>query len=1072
MPITLSESGNLGYYWYESRSEKTYKSAAVVGNPNPFSGKLDSRIYDNPGQNCQLAFEYGEHEPGDGNQSTIIAQGPQWVEYVCAPPCKPDGEPVCICCTGPNYVHEVSTPDVESEIMFHMLWDTSDHERWCRTGGGYCPDGKQPLDITTTEITTNADDEEIHVVGTSGNSISSSAICIRYNGGTPDPTSEPRQHLRTGDLLGGVEITKIYHYSKWNDVEQDRQSGSVSSSTVEDLNYHYVELASPLQNQTSGASLSNNINQNVQIVAGGGIKDKCIVFGRFEFIQKEIFYSKLQVNPALYTTKENREVENKYPVTQQETTRMNKVKPSSRLSKIVASQQQSFVQLGQGMQKYAGMMVSELDTEVNGFINLKRNDTPEKLEQERYLKIYEPEGVYQHNSEGNEGTVNETIITIDATDNSELTGLTLVNPGVGYTNDVEVGISSPTGKDGSGVILGSAPLDSITVDVEGVGYQLTPAATITPNYTDWVANANAELNSMIVSGVNVYQVVLEGDFGANAPTHTTGTELNGTAKLLYRGNLPAFSLDLIGTTRTEYVEITKQGSGYTSTPSISFNTGTQTAVATLDGDRITAITVTPGDGATSNPLITIGNSWVGTQAYNSGDQVFVGANLYTAAATGTSGATAPTHTTGTASDGNLDWTYAGEAAKAISKNYDGRITAVTVLNAGARVSESVTFNVSLPTSPYVAGTQLQITPVAGAFELDVAVLTEKGYGYNETNTTFEVFPQDNTTALAVVEGVFTESPLTQIQVGHQFRGLDDRTLSGTVQTINAAGTEFICRDASRTPQVGDVLFFGVTKNTATVTSARRVISPKTLAKVDPILHEVFTPEQVQSYDEGQDRRLVDEMKLEDENNDEVNFLGTSKSSAAINDLTQGNVSKLVIDTNLSNSSIQRETGNVFASGFNDNPDNKVKIFDVANDKVKKYGPVNRWRDIPRSTTELKIMPTKWIPDEREQIKRTFTVTCTFESPTGSCDFGPREPFQQQPSTTTTTTDPETGIETTTTYTPPLGCGQPCCPPQPNEQMTWSYTKYFVNNFSNAANRWSNIIKTYNDHPSNANWSFL
>ena len=56
------------------------------------------------------------------------------------------------------------------------------------------------------------------------------------------------------------------------------------------------------------------------------------------------------------------------------------------------------------------------------------------------------------------------------------------------------------------------------------------------------------------------------------------------------------------------------------------------------------------------------------------------------------------------------WTgLTGEAAKAISKNYDGRITTVTVVNAGARVSESVTFNVSLPTSPYVTGTQLQNT---------------------------------------------------------------------------------------------------------------------------------------------------------------------------------------------------------------------------------------------------------------------------------------------------------------------------------------------------------------------------
>ena len=33
-------------------------------------------------------------------------------------------------------------------------------------------------DITHTEITTNADDEEIHVVGTTGNSISSAAIAL------------------------------------------------------------------------------------------------------------------------------------------------------------------------------------------------------------------------------------------------------------------------------------------------------------------------------------------------------------------------------------------------------------------------------------------------------------------------------------------------------------------------------------------------------------------------------------------------------------------------------------------------------------------------------------------------------------------------------------------------------------------------------------------------------------------------------------------------------------------------------------------------------------------------------
>lgn len=1075
MPITLNESGGLGYYWYESRSDAIYISSVVVGNSSPFNWRNSSSA--DPAANCGLAFVYEEFDPGDQKQDSIIATGPEWVEYVCAPSCVPDSPPVCICCVGPPFVHAVKSPDVESERMFHMLWDTSDHGRWCRTGGAYCPDSKRYLDIETTSITTDADDEEIHIVGTNGNDVSASAICIKYSGGSPDPSSEPRQHLIVGDTLDGQEITKIYHYSRYNDVEQDSQTGSVRSDSLEDLNFHYIELASPLTNQTYLANLSNNVNSNVQIVAGGGVKDKAIVFGRFEFIQKEIFYSKLKVNPSLYSTKPNGEVANVYPVAQQDISRKTKLKAGTRLQKLTASKQSSFVQLGQGMQKYAGMMTSELDTEVNGFIDLKRNNSPERLQDERYLKIYEPQGVYKHNSEGNEGEIKETIITIDTVDNSKLTGLTLTNPGVGYTNDVEIGISSPTGRDAAGVVLGSASLDSITVDTEGVGYQQTPAATITPSYNTWAANANAALNSTIVSGNNVYQVTLAGDFGADEPTHTTGIELNGTSKLLYRGILPTFSLDLVGTTRTEYVEITKQGSGYTSVPTVTFNVGTQTAVATLDVDRIIAITVTPGDDATSNPLITIGNAWVGTQAYTIGDQVFVSNNLYTAASNGTSGIVAPSHATGTVSDGGVDWTYAGEAAKAISKNYDGRITEVIVVDAGARVSESVSFNVSLPTSPYITGTQLQITPVSGPFELDQAVLTSNGFGYSLDSTTFELFPTVGVSTLAVVEGVFSEDALDVISVGHQFRKKTDRRLSGTVQSINTAGTSFISRDVSGTPQVGDVLFFGVTKTTARITSVRTVSSPKTLAKVDTVQTEPYTVEQINSYKDGQDKRLVDEVKLQDPNNDEPNFLGSPGSSKSINDLSQGNVNQGTIDIKLEQSETQRNADNVFADTFNEDPKNKVKIFDVGNDKVKKYGPVNRWRDIPRSTTELKIMPVKWTPDEREVVKRSFTITCTFTPPAGSCDFGPRPAFIQLPTSTTTEevddpNNPGQTITQTNIFTPLLGCGQPCCPPQPNTPMEWTYTKYFVNNFSNAAARWGNIIRTYNDHPSNANWSFL
>ena len=154
MAITLNESGGLGYYWYKSRR---YKTTAVVGNCSPFGF---GRANDNPAANCQLCFQTAELNPESQIQNSIICQGPEWVKYVCAPPCTPNGGACCICCVGPNWVHEVRSPDVESERMFHMLWDTSEHGRWCRTGSAYCPDSKRDLVVKGTNIVTDADDEE------------------------------------------------------------------------------------------------------------------------------------------------------------------------------------------------------------------------------------------------------------------------------------------------------------------------------------------------------------------------------------------------------------------------------------------------------------------------------------------------------------------------------------------------------------------------------------------------------------------------------------------------------------------------------------------------------------------------------------------------------------------------------------------------------------------------------------------------------------------------------------------------------------------------------------------------
>jgi hypothetical protein len=53
-------------------------------------------------------------------------------------------------------------------------------------------------------------------------------------------------------------------------------------------------------------------------------------------------------------------------------------------------------------------------------------------------------------------------------------------------------------------------------------------------------------------------------------------------------------------------------------------------------------------------------TWVTATAYNTGDYVWYNGNVYTADAGGTSGGTAPTHTSGSTSDGGIAWTYSSD----------------------------------------------------------------------------------------------------------------------------------------------------------------------------------------------------------------------------------------------------------------------------------------------------------------------------------------------------------------------------------------------------------------------------
>ena len=141
--------------------------------------------------------------------------------------------------------------------------------------------------------------------------------------------------------------------------------------------------------------------------------------------------------------------------------------------------------------------------------------------------------------------------------------------------------------------------------------------------------------------------------------------------------LPSTVLDGNGvfnytTKRVNALTIGTAGSGYTNTSSVDFivtGGGTPTrpaairATALSGGGLGTIEIVDPGRGYSTAPTITVAKDHAVSTFVAGGSFVGNGANLYEATVGGTTGAasasSAPVHTSGTATDGDVTWTYRG-----------------------------------------------------------------------------------------------------------------------------------------------------------------------------------------------------------------------------------------------------------------------------------------------------------------------------------------------------------------------------------------------------------------------------
>ena len=118
--------------------------------------------------------------------------------------------------------------------------------------------------------------------------------------------------------------------------------------------------------------------------------------------------------------------------------------------------------------------------------------------------------------------------------------------------------------------------------------------------------------------------------------------------------------------------ITQAGSGYTLTPTIFVSGGAgsdavraASLTATLTAGRVSKLNIVDsGTGYDTTPTLTIGTTWTASTVVNTNVQIAYSNRLYTATTGGTLGTTAPTHTTGSATNGTATLRYAGIRATA------------------------------------------------------------------------------------------------------------------------------------------------------------------------------------------------------------------------------------------------------------------------------------------------------------------------------------------------------------------------------------------------------------------------
>ncbi len=116
--------------------------------------------------------------------------------------------------------------------------------------------------------------------------------------------------------------------------------------------------------------------------------------------------------------------------------------------------------------------------------------------------------------------------------------ITVTAAGSGYATPPSVLIGPPNETGGvqatATATVGSSAVTSISISEYGTGYTSAPSVYIgSQGSIAWPSTTAVTLGQLLSSGGNYYMVTVAGTTSSTAPTHTSGSQTNGTATLLY-----------------------------------------------------------------------------------------------------------------------------------------------------------------------------------------------------------------------------------------------------------------------------------------------------------------------------------------------------------------------------------------------------------------------------------------------------------------------------------------------------------------------------------------------------------